>query len=543
MLKRILTILIALTLLTSVFPIGASAASSEEEQRIRDQITTVYWQTLSSSGRSSLHGFCGVMAGWELYHLGVTERAVTHNGNEMYDMLRVSDQIREGYMVQCYPASEYNILEALNAITQNGTRDAYNIMVGFQRTRTAAGSRYGHVTVIHAVLNGNVYFTEGFTTPFNPEPSQAMVCTIAEFAEYYNSWATFEGMIYFGDGSQVAGCDTYGCSLFVASESVVTLWTRPDFSAAEEVRTVAAGERLYVNALCQNAEGVMFYRVVENGAEYFAAADQLKPVWFDAEELTAHDVVLPQQLDKGENFPISGVIRSGRSTIVGAALEVTDQNGQVILSCEIQKESGMLDLNSDFAEQSMDLNVLSDGQYTYSVYCDLKSTYWENGELADHVQRKLAVKSEVLIGNAIPAGMSKRVTVQTSQPENVLEGWQYENGSWYYYEEGVARTGWFCDAGIDYYFLEDGTAATGWQVINGKDRYFSETGAMRTGWLHTAEGSYFMLSNGAPAIGMMTIEGSQYVFGVQGKMLTDTTVEVNGVLYSADSSGLIVPNP
>lgn len=543
MLKRILTILIALTMLTLVLPVGVSAASSEEEQRIRDQITTVYWQTLSSSGRSSLHGLCGVMAGWELYHLGVTERAVTHNGNEMYDMLRISDQIREGYMVQCYPASEYTILEALNTITCDGTRDAYNIMVGFQRTRTAAGSRYGHVTVIHAVLNGNVYFTEGFTTPFNPEPSQAMVCTIPEFAEYYNSWATFEGMIYFGDGSQVAGCDTYGCSLFVASESVVTLWSRPDFTTAEEVRAVAAGERLYVNALCQNAEGVMFYRVVENGAEYFAAADQLKPVWFDTEELTAHDVVLPEQLGENENFHISGVIRSGKSTIVGAALEVTDRNGQLIMSCEIQKESGMLDLKSAFAEHSMDLKALANGQYTYSVYCDLRSRYWENGDFADHVQRKLVAKKDFLVGNAIPVEMSKRVSVQAPQTETAVEGWRYEKGSWYYYEEGVAKTGWFCDAGIDYYFLKDGTAATGWQVINGKDRYFSETGAMHTGWLHTAEGSYYLLSNGAPAIGMMTIEGSRYVFGVQGKILTNTTVEVNGVLYGADDSGLIIQNP
>ena len=131
--KRILALMVCLVLVISLWPISTAAASEEEQERIRQQIREIYWKTLSATGMSSMHGYCGAMAGWELYYMGVTERAVTRNGNEMYDVLCTGEAICPGYQVQCYPASDYSLEEALNAITNQGTRDAYNIMVGFQR--------------------------------------------------------------------------------------------------------------------------------------------------------------------------------------------------------------------------------------------------------------------------------------------------------------------------------------------------------------------------------------------------------------------------
>ena len=232
MLKKILAMLTVLLLFVCLLPVNALAATPAEEERIREQIRTAYRKTLASSGRESLHGYCGVMAGWELYHLGVTKTAVTHNGNDMYDMLKISDQINEGYSAACYSALDYTLEEALNTITDYGTKDAYNIMVGFQWTRTAAGQLYGHVTIIHAILNGNVYYTEGFITPYGPDPSNAMVCTIREFAQYYNSWTSFEGLIHFGSGNRIAGCDAYDCRIFVAAQEPAVILTLPDFSKA-----------------------------------------------------------------------------------------------------------------------------------------------------------------------------------------------------------------------------------------------------------------------------------------------------------------------
>ena len=176
--KRILALVLCLVLTIGMYPFQTDAATETEKQRISNQIRDIYWMTLSETGMDSLHGYCGTMAGWELYFMGVTETAVTQNGNEMYDLLSNGDKLTQGYTAHCYPVSRYTLEEALYTVTGGGTRDVYDLMVGFQWTNTAAGSLYGHVVVIHAILDGMVYFSEGFTTPFQPEPSEPMICTI-----------------------------------------------------------------------------------------------------------------------------------------------------------------------------------------------------------------------------------------------------------------------------------------------------------------------------------------------------------------------------
>lgn len=535
-LKRLQTILIALAVLLSMLPLAVYAATDTEEQRVRKQIESVYWKTLASSGRESLHGYCGVMAGWELYHLGVTKTAVTHNGNDMYDMLRISDQICDGYSAECYSASSYTIEEALNTITAFGTRDAYNIMVGFQWTRTAAGSLYGHVTVIHAVLNGKVYFTEGFMTPFNPDPSKAMVCTISEFDDYYNSWASFEGMIHFGNGGRIAGCETYSCDLFVAAVSPAELLPAP--MQADAVRTVAAGERLYATALCQNSDGELFYCVEENGQNWFVAAKLMKPVWFNYDDLTVTDLKLPQHLAQGENFKLSGVIRS-RNRIYNAVAVVTDEKGSVVMSVEMLKQSNMVDLSSRSVSTRTDISNLPAGRYTYAIYCDITNHYAADAAVAENMKRILIGSSDFTVGDIVPADKSKTAMVPTVERKAAHNGWQYEDGQWRYYDNGNYRTGWFSYEGINYYFLEDGAAATGWHNLNGRFRYFTETGAMRTGWLKTAEGDYYLLSNGIPATGVTPVGEALYAFGQDGKLQTDTVVEYNGAACAVTADGIV----
>lgn len=479
------------------------------------------------------------MAGWELYHLGVTKTAVTHNGNDMYDMLRISDQIREGYSAQCYSAREYSLEEALNAITENGTKDAYNIMVGFQWTKTAAGSLYGHVTVIHAVLNGNVYYTEGFVTPYGPDPTQAMVCTISQFADYYNSWTSFEGMIHFGSGNRIAGCEAYTCDVFVAAQEPAALLTMPDFDTAEEARMIPAGERLYATALCQNEEGVLFYRVEENGQEYFVTASLMKPVWFLYDRFTTTDVKLPVHMEEGEMLRLSGMIRTPHS-IYNTAVEITDENGNVVVKSEVLSQSSLVNLGDMTLADSVSL---CKGNYTVSVYCDIINRYAAAGTVEKNMKRMLVASSSFTVGDAVPAARAKRAAVAQPVEETVFNGWQYTDGSWYFYENNQVRTGWFCYDGVDYYLLEDGKAATGWQNINGKSRWFSQTGAMRTGWLNTEEGVYYMLSNGIAATGLAEVEEVLYIFDEDGKMLADTTVEVNGISYLLDSCGIAAVNP
>ena len=113
-------------------------------------------------------------------------------------------------------------------------------------------------------------------------------------------------------------------------------------------------------------------------------------------------------------------------------------------------------------------------------------------------------------------GQAERYTLpkHTEEP-TVLDGWVWD-GTWYYYENGAPRTGWYCYNGADYYLKEDGSVTIGWKQINGKMRYFSNTGCMRTGWIDTETGRMYLMSNGAPAVGKRIIDGTEYVFDVEG---------------------------
>ena len=516
--KRILAMILCLALMVGMFIFSADAAAETEKQRISNQIRDIYWTTLSETGMDSLHGYCGTMAGWELYLMGVTKVPVTQNGNEMYDMLSDSDKLTQGYTAHCYPVSQYTLEEALNTVTNGGTRDVYNLMAGFQWTNTAAGSLYGHVVVIHAILDGMVYFSEGFSTPFQSEPSEPMICTIAELADFYDSWASFEGLIHFTEGSYVAGCDTYGSSLFISLANATEMRTQPDSQAGEAVRVVPAGERLYANALCENEKGELYYRVVENENEYFISAEFAQPVWFTDDGLSVTDISLPEQLKVGKGFRVSGTIRSSRSRISGVIIEVINAEGQAVAGCEIEKSSYMVDLGTDSVNTRVDIRNLPEGSYTYRIYCDVSNCYSQDGKVVENTHRIAVASSLFTIGQADTQAIE---TVAASQLRASKNGWRYEDGKWYYYENNTCRTGWFCYEGVDYYLQEDGSAATGWQEINGKSRYFSETGAMRIGWLNTDEGSYYMLSNGAAAVGEISIDDVQYTFSEDGKLLLD----------------------
>lgn len=511
------------------------AASEEEVSRVEDQLSDVYWKSLSASGRSTLQGYCGILAGWELYYLGVTERSITHNGNQMYDIMSQSEELCEGYSAECYPASSFTIEEALNTITNCGTKDAYNIMVGFQWTNTAAGNLYGHVMVIHAVLDGVVYFTDCFYTPYNVSNTQAK-CTIAEFNDYYNTWTRFEGLIHFGNGGRIEGCDTYSCDAYIASKSATALLTSPSFAESETVRNSVAGERLYATALCRNAEGALFYRVVENGQEYFVAAAEMEPFWFVYDSVEVTELSLPRQVDKGQDHWLTGVIRSRNSFISNIVVEITNQKGHLVTQYEIAKNSKMVDLNTNSVNAKADISMLPEGEYTYSIYCDVENHYYQDGEIVQQRNRILLDAAFFTVGSTQKSAYTVPVAVEMKQSKT---GWQYENGSWYYYENGTARTGWFCYEGVDYYLQDNGSAATGWQNINGKDRYFSQTGAMRTGWLETENGTYYMLSNGVPAVGLIEIGESQFIFGEDGKMLTDTVYRMEEQVYTIDAAGKV----
>ena len=210
--KRLLTIILAVTFLIAA-PAQVFAQRGDDAAAITQQITDTYSKAKSRADVGSFAGKCALYVNNQLYILGINRKYVYGNGNDEYDNYRNLKESNGGRGINAYPASKYGIREALCAITRDGKRDAYNILVGFNKTATKAGSVYGHVFFIHAILGGTVYYSECYDTPYAKEGAP-ITCSIDELAERYSSANKYvlDGIIHFYDYPEVkrvAGADRY----------------------------------------------------------------------------------------------------------------------------------------------------------------------------------------------------------------------------------------------------------------------------------------------------------------------------------------------
>lgn len=434
MYKRGIALLLSVLLLAAVFPMTVSAATEEEKTAIREQISRDYHSALYSAGKDSFGGYCGLMAGWQLYMMGVNSSVCGYNGNLQFDYYAQMDTTTGGHKVRAYSAEDYTLKEALYAATKNGKRDVYNMLVGFQWTNTQAGASYGHAVVVYGVIDGMVYFTESFQTSLGSYPGAPIVVSIDGFVDFFDDWTMFDGLIVFGDKSYVNHCTEYPSELFVKATQAAAIYSQPCTPAENKaetqlMRTVPAGERLRVTGLYENTWNQFYYQIQEDEKTGYIAAEAVQPVL---------------ELEKGSSYIFDGRLESGR------------------------------------------------------------------------------------------------LVQQTKNSRQIKDGWVWEQGNWYFYDNGVPRTGWFCCEGVDYYLQPDGSVTTGWKNINGQDRYFSDTGAMRTGWLADAQDRYYLMSNGAKATGWRTVDGSKYYFDENGVLQFNRWLTDDSETYylSADGSAV-----
>lgn len=527
MLKRILAALLCVVMLASVLPVNAFAttedtptANEQEAARIRNEITRMYYRVLYASGMSSLHGFCGMMSSYQLWLLGINPYPIVYNGNDHYNGYENVTQTLGGYAVKAYSAREYTLEEALNTVSNNGTKNVYNILVGFQWTNTEAGRLYGHSMVINAIIDGVVYFSEGYANEFNFNPGMPCVATIEEFARSYNAWTSFEGIIVFGRKDFTDFCQEYPTHLFVEVTEDAYSLSVPSTEAGETVRQVLAGERLEATAIYENVDGELFYQITDCGEVAYFPGSATKLLCFNFEDVTAADATSPSLLAPRQDFYVNGHIRTIENTISGVQLQVSDAEGQLMFNQHFAKKGKEMQLGQWYVNNSVNFQDLDEGLYTYGIYADVDSYYIEEG--AVHLIRNSVCLAEATftVGTELPQAQDA-----LAEPAFLKDGWEYEDGKWRYYEDGQARTGWFCYKDIDYYLLEDGSAATGWYTVNGKDRYFTHTGAMRTGWLETDEGTYYLLFNGEIAKGVRKIRGEKFTFDENGLLIPEENNE------------------
>ena len=119
---------------------------------------------------------------------------------------------------------------------------------------------------------------------------------------------------------------------------------------------------------------------------------------------------------------------------------------------------------------------------------------------------------------------------------NAMNGWQYINGYWQYYNNSTEplRSQWYKTGPYWHYSDGNGNMVTGLQNIGATYYLFDNNGAMLTGWRNIGEWYYFN-ADGSMATNRWV---GNYYLGNDGKMLRNQWV----ANYYVDGNGKWVPN-
>lgn len=205
-LKRFVSTVISAAALVTALVLPASASENVMAEpytltgeQLIDRIEDTFDDARRLAGRWSFVGKCSTLVNCSTIALGIQNVRFDGDGRDEYNLYDSVQRTDGGYDVVRYHASEYDLLGALNAVCENGQRDVYNLIVCFQGGRTASSSTYGHALFVHGIVDGMVYFSESYSLYLAGQyhrEGTPIVCTVAEFAEYYNKWAYFEGVIH-----------------------------------------------------------------------------------------------------------------------------------------------------------------------------------------------------------------------------------------------------------------------------------------------------------------------------------------------------------
>lgn len=535
---RILSLVLVMVMTVSMVIPTRTAAAPTTKSEVEQQLTRTYKRAKALWGRSSFDGYCGAFVSTQLYVMGITDTMVGYNGNDQYDAFCYKTVTGGGYRVKAYPASRYSLRDALNAITKNGTKDVYNILVGFQKTRSSLGQRYGHACVIHAIIDGKVYFMESYDAYIKGvryREGTPICLTIDQYADYYASTTTkLDGVIYFGLKDYAGQCKSYTSNFAAEAIGDAQLWSQPCEDTLDhcstKAGTVAAGQVLTIEGLYLNTEGEYWYQVAGETTA-FVRAEHIKMTQLLFDDVTAANVYAPTVLQRGRSFNIKGTVLAQSNSIYTIRAQVYRMDGeklvQIISATDVVEAKSYI-LDKSALSKQLTFRKLPVGQYRYELAAVVGNHYVENGQIqigwetvdllsADFQVVEGTTKSDTisfdacggtvaLDQTAVTVGDSVGALPSAQRPGYVFLGWftQAEGGQrvgadyipegdttlyaqWISVEE--LQENWK-DSGECWSLYSDGLTTMGCIQINGMLYYFSAMDSLGQSWtLWTATGT------------------------------------------------------
>ena len=573
---RILSLMLSLLLLIVLCPAPKTAAIQSTEDRILQQITDTYQVALSSSNRYSFRGSCGAYANWHTYLLGINTGFSAANGNQQYDLYKDLEYSTGGHRVQALPGTQYTMKEALNLLSDNGKKNVFNVLVGFQRTNTTAGQKYGHVAYVHAILDGKIYYSESYSTTINGKyyaEGSPIVLTIDQFCKYYASWTTYEGIIHFGLKTYQDQCEFLPAYLYATVTQDTRLYTSactPDVDSRSQVmRDVHIGERLSVIGMYRNTQGEYWYQVEDAEIGYILATDTVVET-LRHEDVTVSGISAPTEQRQGNIFNIKGVIKSTYShvcSIRAQVFSITDNGLEHWMTTTDQVTDNSYSLSYSVVSNKMAFRLLDLGLYRYEMAVVVGNNYVEDGLLhTQHTTVKLwcsdfrvveqkggtaSIRFDTCGGNAelnaaeLELGSTIGELPAANRDGYIFLGWYTaaEGGEpvsadqivdkdmtlYAHWAENTNITGWYQENSKPYYVI-NGQRVEGFFQTDGVTYYQNTDGFLATGWMTLGESRYYFNANGSMVSGWFEIDRSHYYFGADGTA-TVGWAEIDGKTY------------
>lgn len=543
--KKCVLLLIAFCLLVVlVAPTRVEAASADKVQQIQQQITSTYRTALRRSGMGSFNGWCGSLVNWQTLLLGIDQRMYGCDGKNEYDLYRDMGTTTGGYRIKTFPASEYTLLSALNEITQGGTIDAYNILVGFERTNTEMGRIYGHAMLIHAILDGQVYFMECYSTSLGGQywaEGAPISCSIETFCDYYNAWTVFDGIAYFGVKNYADTCEEYPASTYALVQEDTPVYKEPNdpgfYEALPTEQVLKAGQTVLLTSLLKTPGGSYWYAL--DNQEAYIPASSLSTIVPYYDDVTIWNLKVPTALHQYSSFGIRGNITSTNCRLEKVDVVVYNANtgpDTPSLSATLETDGTEVNLNSWLINKEMLFYKLPAGTYRMAIHAQVYSYHLNNETPCKHTKKLLLWSSEFQI---IP-GWDEYVTIsfdgqggspeimqtvtaagsplpslpQASKEGSVFLGWSLDpEGTELISPETVMLN----NTTLYAQWAAGGESFSGWKNTNGRWTLYQNS-APQTGWIQLGTLTMYQQPNGTRLQGWHHIDNTWHYFTSTGAL-------------------------
>lgn len=597
----LLTIALALAMFLPSAPAKAASADNNEAARLEKQIRQVYAAAQRSSGRYTFNGWCGTLVSWELYLMGIDSRVHGADGKDQYDLYAARDITCGGYGVKRYPASKYTLKQALNTITRDGTVDAYNILVGFQRTHTAAGKIYGHAVVIHGIVDGTVYFMESYSTSLGGQywaEGAPISCSIDAFCDYYSHWTVFDGVIHFGVKTYAQLCTAYGANMTVVVKSDIDALTEPVDEGINEahgtVERLMKGQQVEVSGLYETPEGGFWYQLELKSGIGFVPVEAVMTLQEKNANVSVYHPQIPASSRKGAGMVLRGNVSSLNGDLTRVQVLVYGEAEEPLIQAKMELSGKVASLSDYRLDRHLNFRDLDVGTYRVVVLADVSDVQIKDGEAITREQSVKVWESQLQIvtdwryyykvsfdGNGgeveqnqwtLDAEKGFAALPEATRMGYKFNGWALDpegkqpvapedvpkkNVTLYArWEKAYDREAdilnvlngtwkectdgfWYEAEGIRFLRYNDGSWPEGWHVVDGSRFYFNVSGAVYTGWQVLDSKTYYFSADGTCVSGWQEIDGNTYCFGVDGDMQTGW-LTLEDRQYYLDETGAVV---